>query len=658
MEKLRLLQLNYVHHIEGHDNLFKDLRWLCWHGFPLKFIPNNFHLENVVAIDMRYSNLRQVWKEIKFLGKLKFLNLSHSQYLTKSPDFLHLPNLEKLILKGCTNLVEVHPSIGQLDQLVLMNMRGCKHLKNLPRSICQLKSLEILNLCGCSKIEKLPEDLGEMEALIELLADGTAIRQVPSSIVRLKNLRTLSLCGCKGSPSSSLASVFRSWVSTRKGLDAISPLLPASLLGLSSLTELSLQDCNLSDEAIPKDLGSLSSLTDLDLRGNNFCSLPASIRNLPKLQWLILNHCTRLQSLPELPTSLKYLHASGCISLKSLSNLSEFQSTADLILDNCYELVEIPGFANSHTIEEIRMAGCNNLANTFKESLLQHSVISQVEFRSTLVFPGNKIPKWFSHQWTGPSSSFRQPTILGQRKIVKGIALCALYESNTNIVEPGIDSYYFDMNRNEIFITMCPRPATYATSQIPISPQDHIWSTRICLDNASLLYDGEEVKIEVEIEGGELTVKKFGVRLLYDDAESSTQSDSGQLVLCNSASNQNAIVGDDDDQDVFQDQAGSKGFKRGRDDDDDDDDDDEARSSHSCNVQSTDSIKYLQSTTSVSPKHCYCGCQVRGPTCARFADYLVEKDTGIKNILVLERGFNGWEASGISSQTFGGRIWH
>ncbi|XP_068645963.1 dual specificity phosphatase Cdc25 [Aristolochia californica] len=41
--------------------------------------------------------------------------------------------------------------------------------------------------------------------------------------------------------------------------------------------------------------------------------------------------------------------------------------------------------------------------------------------------------------------------------------------------------------------------------------------------------------------------------------------------------------------------------------------------------------------------------QVRGPSCARFfADYLseVKEDTGIKKIVVLERGFSGWEASG------------
>ncbi|KAL1815916.1 hypothetical protein DCAR_0520244 [Daucus carota subsp. sativus] len=41
--------------------------------------------------------------------------------------------------------------------------------------------------------------------------------------------------------------------------------------------------------------------------------------------------------------------------------------------------------------------------------------------------------------------------------------------------------------------------------------------------------------------------------------------------------------------------------------------------------------------------------QVRGPKCARkFVDYLSEinEDVGTKNVMVLERGYNGWEASG------------
>uniref|UniRef100_A0A0D9XM38 arsenate reductase (glutathione/glutaredoxin) n=1 Tax=Leersia perrieri TaxID=77586 RepID=A0A0D9XM38_9ORYZ len=42
--------------------------------------------------------------------------------------------------------------------------------------------------------------------------------------------------------------------------------------------------------------------------------------------------------------------------------------------------------------------------------------------------------------------------------------------------------------------------------------------------------------------------------------------------------------------------------------------------------------------------------KVRGPSCAKmFSDYLADqtKDgSGVKNIMVLERGFNGWEISG------------
>lgn len=42
--------------------------------------------------------------------------------------------------------------------------------------------------------------------------------------------------------------------------------------------------------------------------------------------------------------------------------------------------------------------------------------------------------------------------------------------------------------------------------------------------------------------------------------------------------------------------------------------------------------------------------QVRGPSCARmFADYLSEakEDVGIKKVVVLQRGFNGWQALGM-----------
>ncbi|KAM7469955.1 hypothetical protein LguiA_008138 [Lonicera macranthoides] len=63
MTKLRLLKLNYVHLTGSYENFPKGLVWLSWHGFPLKSIPVEFRLENLVALDLRHSRLEQVWKQ-------------------------------------------------------------------------------------------------------------------------------------------------------------------------------------------------------------------------------------------------------------------------------------------------------------------------------------------------------------------------------------------------------------------------------------------------------------------------------------------------------------------------------------------------------------------------------------------------------------------
>ncbi|PNX78371.1 disease resistance protein (TIR-NBS-LRR class) [Trifolium pratense] len=79
------------------------------------------------------------------LEMLKILNLSHSHYLTQTPDFSNLPNLEKLILIDCPRLSEVS---------------------------------------RCLMIDKLEEDLEQMESLTTLMANNTSITRVPFSIVR------------------------------------------------------------------------------------------------------------------------------------------------------------------------------------------------------------------------------------------------------------------------------------------------------------------------------------------------------------------------------------------------------------------------------------------------------------------------------------------
>ncbi|KAJ7961680.1 Disease resistance protein (TIR-NBS-LRR class) [Quillaja saponaria] len=188
IKRLRLLQFHHVQLTGEYEYISKDLRWLCWHGFPLRSIPTDLYQQRLVSMDLRYSNLKLLWKHPVLLEGLKILNLSHCHFLTQTPDFLELPNLEKLILKDCPNLSAVHESIGCLNGLVLVNLRDCKCLGNLPRSIYKLKAVKTLILSGCSKIDRLEEDLEQMESLTTLIADNTGIKQMPFSIVKLKSI--------------------------------------------------------------------------------------------------------------------------------------------------------------------------------------------------------------------------------------------------------------------------------------------------------------------------------------------------------------------------------------------------------------------------------------------------------------------------------------
>jgi len=152
------------------------------------------------------------------LEKLKILNLSHSHFLTKSPDFSNMPNLEQLVLTDCPKLSEVSHSIGYLNKILLINLEDCIGLQSLPRSIYKLKSLNTLILSGCIKIDKLEEDMEQMESLTTLIANNTAITRVPFSVVRSKSIAYISLCGYEGFSRDVFPAIIWSWMSPTNNL--------------------------------------------------------------------------------------------------------------------------------------------------------------------------------------------------------------------------------------------------------------------------------------------------------------------------------------------------------------------------------------------------------------------------------------------------------
>ncbi|RVW23166.1 Disease resistance protein RML1B [Vitis vinifera] len=256
-----------------------NLCYLYWHGYPSNSLPSNFDPAKLVELNMPYSNIRKFGLG-NMVSNLTAIILSHSKCLIMVSNFSSTPNLEKLILEGCTSLREIDPSIGDLKRLGLLDLKECKSLGSLPDSICNLTSLKTLYLSGCSELNGWAKYLGEMTHLTELYANRTATGAPPSAI----------------------------------GERAYPPL--SSLSGLCLLRELDLSDCYWWDEEIPYHFWGLYSLEKLNLSGSPITMVPASIEASIRLKVLVLGRCKRLQSLPKkLPPSLQELDAHECVSL-------------------------------------------------------------------------------------------------------------------------------------------------------------------------------------------------------------------------------------------------------------------------------------------------------------------------------------------------------
>ncbi|XP_044497635.1 disease resistance protein RPV1-like [Mangifera indica] len=349
MHSLKFLKVcgavnNKVHEFQDLEFDFLELRYICWNNYWWKSLPRNFNPKNLVALEMRYSNLKELWSRVQPLINLKYIDLSYSKHLRKIAELSQASNLESLILEGCTSLIEIiFPSSRKLNNLVTLNLRNCKSLQGLPPGILQSNSLRFVNL-----------------------SDG---------ILKLKSLKYLSLSGCsnvKTIPKISWQELVHS--------------LPRVLSGLSFLKKLNLNECNIIE--LPNSLGDLSSLKDLNLSGNNFNSIPTTIINLSKLSSLNLSHCNMLQSLPNLPGNIKLLVADSCKSLQALSGLpipSQGYFNGNLSFINCFNLdwrmlTNILDYA---------------LSNMYEKTYYTHKSPTRY-----MCFRGSEIPDWFNVQST------------------------------------------------------------------------------------------------------------------------------------------------------------------------------------------------------------------------------------------------------------------
>ncbi|KAH9725099.1 ADP-ribosyl cyclase/cyclic ADP-ribose hydrolase [Citrus sinensis] len=171
MPRLRFLKFHgenkfKISHFEGEA--FTELRYLYWDGYPSKSLPPVIRLDTLISLQLRESKVEQLWDGVPNLVNLKEIDLSYSRQLKKLPDLSQARNLENLLLKACSSLVETHSSIQYLSKLVTLDMRLCKNLNSLPSSLCELISLQRLYLSGCSNLRRIPESIINLSKL-ELL---------------------------------------------------------------------------------------------------------------------------------------------------------------------------------------------------------------------------------------------------------------------------------------------------------------------------------------------------------------------------------------------------------------------------------------------------------------------------------------------------------
>ncbi|KAH9726816.1 Disease resistance-like protein DSC1 [Citrus sinensis] len=323
-----------LHLPQGLQYLSDELRYLHWHGYPLKMLPSNFTPENLIELNLLYSRIEQLWKGKKEAFNLISINLYHSQYLTRIPDPFEAPNLERINLSNCTTLPCIPQSVLNFSNLSILCLKGCKSLRCFPNNI-HFRSPISLNFSYCVNFKEFPQISGNVR---ELYLRGTPIEYVPSSIDCLAKLEYLDLGHC-----------------------TILESISTSICKLKSLLKLCLDNCS-KLESFPEILEKMGCLEDIDLEGTAITELPSSIEYLGGLTTLNLTGCSKLDNLPENLGNLKSLkmlcaNESAISQLpSSITNLNELQV---VWCSGCRGLILPPSFSGLSYLTELDLSCCN-----------------------------------------------------------------------------------------------------------------------------------------------------------------------------------------------------------------------------------------------------------------------------------------------------------
>ncbi|XP_040364167.1 TMV resistance protein N-like [Rosa chinensis] len=487
-----------------------QLRLLEWRDYPLKSLPPDFNMKNLIQLNMPRSRISR----FKSMQNLKSLNLSECKFVAQSPDLSGSPNLEFLNLSGCQRLEEVHSSVGSLEKLVHLNLRQCYKLERLPEKV-NWRSLQTIHLENCERLESFPEIVGEMKYMTSLFLFGSSIKAMPSSIGYLINLEQLWLSSCRNLTDlpcsiyelqnlegvilsecpkfvtfpnkvesevlptySKVSHDNRDSLSKRKIRSEGSSLEPEPDTefnsALPSLHEFSAYGCNLSNIDFLASLDCASTLDYLDCAStlDYIVILPECIINkFVELTELDLSGCTRLVEIPELPPRIRELNVSDCVSLERISKLSnilerkESQMIEKMDLTNCWRLCQnLVEMANKDDDDEVH-------ADLFSRLLSSQ----QSKFTITFPVPRSEVPKWFSCQMDFMGHlrfEFYIETLANFKWDNAGLALCVAFDQKPWVTEDGLNFIRSDF---EVRIHINEVLVSFLEMRVDSGESDHVW---------------------------------------------------------------------------------------------------------------------------------------------------------------------------------------
>ena len=255
-------------------------------------ICGEYYDRNITELNLKYKKLKEIPPNIKYLTKLKILNLRHNKLTElKENTFSKLINLQELYLNE-NQLTEIKENIfDRLTNLRTLDL-GVNRLAEIKEHVFdRLTNLKHLYLNGNKLTEIKETTFDRLTNLQTLNLNSNKLTEIKENAFHgLINLQTLSLCGNKSIEITENA--FHGLTNLQELYLGENQLTEIKENIFDSLTNLRTLDLGMNRLAEIKEttFDRLINLQELLLNNNNLKSLPLSILNCRRLQYLIYHN--------------------------------------------------------------------------------------------------------------------------------------------------------------------------------------------------------------------------------------------------------------------------------------------------------------------------------------------------------------------------------